>query len=131
MNYYHLNYCQNGESITRSGYSDTKRIFLKHLEDKYNFAENKQAVAALAAEAQKAATDEQFMQRISAMNMKLATFADQQLTVKDFAEQLPEYGDSLRNDISIKCKAFCNQELVEYEDRHLEEIYPEFRMLMQ
>ncbi|MBP5134435.1 MAG: peptidylprolyl isomerase [Paludibacteraceae bacterium] len=105
--------------------------FLKHLEDKYNFAENKQAVAALAAEAQKAATDEQFMQRISAMNMKLATFADQQLTVKDFAEQLPEYGDSLRNDISIKCKAFCNQELVEYEDRHLEEIYPEFRMLMQ
>ncbi len=109
-----------------------EQAFVKQLETKYTFKKDDKAISALESEAKKATSDEEFLKKINALNMTLATFADQKITMKTVAEKLPTFKDSiLRNDISLKFNEICKKELISYENDRLEQNYPEFRMLMQ
>ena len=115
----------------------SKLSFIKKLKNEYNFKQNTKNLQ----EFYKVVDDSIFVskwdvEQAKDLNNILFTLSDLSVSQQEFAKYLAQYQRKKRKPISIESYVnevydkFVNKKIIEYEDEHLEEKYPEFRFLM-
>lgn len=130
-------------------YSDLKRkveqgarselgrdLVIDRLKDEYELQENRDALKAFYDIVDGSIFENEWdVSKASHLDNTLAEFGEQTLTQKDFAAYLDENQRSenpidVSHYIQMKYNRFLDDEILAYEDDHLEEKYPEFKEIM-
>lgn len=115
----------------------SKLAFIKKLKKEYNFKQNTKNLQDFYKVVDDSIFDSKWdVEQAKDLNNILFTLSDLSVSQQEFAKYLDKYQRKKRKPISIETyvnevyNKFVKKTIIEYEDKHLEEKYPEFGFLM-